>query len=326
MRDGADAHNERQPARRRALLYRGFASASTSHLRPRSSFITPQHQYAPCQFAAAGPHGATLTAVARSALPPYRFSASSPLERPYAVERASTPLTKAAVGGGGGGYAKPAVALPPKEYAPPPFKGLASAFGAKALILTVVKSYALSFGNTMFTADLEDSAITDEQITAAHKAAVELIAREVATVTLRRCLEKAAILALERRWSTKLLKDVGSSAKRKAAREGRFFAAGRVALTALRSSFLVHIATWAVEAAIDLLAYARGRMSARACARTVLHRAINRLICAVAGALGASVATLLLPGIGTFIGALLAESAGPYLTVAMFGEVGTFAA
>lgn len=120
--------------------------------------------------------------------------------------------------------------------------------------------------------------------------------------------------------------DVGASARRKATRDGRIFAAGRIALTALRSTLLVHLATWVVEAAIDVFACVRGRISARQCARIVLHRAVNRLICALSGALGASIATLLLPGMGTFIGALLAESAGPSLTVALLGEVGAFAA
>jgi hypothetical protein len=119
--------------------------------------------------------------------------------------------------------------------------------------------------------------------------------------------------------------DVSASARRKASRDGRFAAAGSIALTSLRSSLLVHIATWTVEALIDLAAMLRGRIRPKACARMVLHRALNRLICALAGAAGASVLTLFFPGLGTFIGALLAESAGPYLTAALLGEVHQFA-
>jgi hypothetical protein len=81
------------------------------------------------------------------------------------------------------------------------------------------------------------------------------------------------------------------------------------------------LATWTVEALIDIAAMLRGRIRPKACARMIVHRALNRLICALAGAAGASVLTLFFPGMGTFIGALLAESAAPYLTSALIGEV-----
>lgn len=116
---------------------------------------------------------------------------------------------------------------------------------------------------------------------------------------------------------------MGASARRKAARDGRFSAAARIALTSLRSSLLIHISTWTCEVLIDVAAMLRGRIKPKACARMIVHRALNRLICALSGAAGATLLTLFFPGMGTFIGALLAESAAPYLTAALIGEVTT---
>mmetsp|Transcript_26945 Transcript_26945/g.79434 ORF Transcript_26945/g.79434 Transcript_26945/m.79434 type:complete len:323 (+) Transcript_26945:72-1040(+) len=314
-----DAAHHRQNARRRALLYRGFASSTAVHGRPRS-FIRPHSHFLQ------EPH----LAPTRAGPSPYTFVAAAPKEPAPGVGRykASTfadPVAPPKTAGIAGMSGK-AFSAGGKEYAPPPFKGLLSAFGPKALLITVAKCYALSFGNMTFGAEMEEQTITDEQVTAAHRASVELILRELATTTLRRCLEKLSIAFLDRRWSNKLLKDVGASARRKAFRNGRLFAAARIALTSLRSSLLVQLATWAVEALIDIHAMLRKRILPKTCARMILHRALNRIICALAGAAGASAVTLIAPGTGTFVGALLAESAAPYLTIALLGDVQAFAA
>ncbi|KAJ1638302.1 hypothetical protein T492DRAFT_944861, partial [Pavlovales sp. CCMP2436] len=305
--------DERQSsARRRALLFRGFASASSTHGRPHS--LLPR-----------GPVFSTAAHAAHrpaSLLPRFAPVAAAPMERSFYGTR---PVTRSAGGdggaGGGASNAPSAAAAGSKLYPDPPFKGMGSAFKPLSLAITVVKCYGLSFGNLMFGAEMEEQAITDEQINSAHKASLELVLRELATTTLRRVLEKLAIVLLERRWANKLLKDVGASARRKAVRDGNFYAAARIALTSLRSSLLVHIATWTVEALIDVIAMLRGKLKPAACARTVLHRALNRLICALAAAAGASLLTLVFPGMGTFIGALLAESAAPYLTAMLLGDV-----
>lgn len=191
-------------ARRRALLYRGFASASSVHGRPRSLLR---------------PHGAIfdeahLATVRRGVgCAPYaHLVAAAPAEPSFGARRKLSPLTVAAsssdglgVGASKGGAGHSA-APPAKQYADPPFKGLLSALKPTSLAITVIKCYGLSFGNLMFGAEMEEQTITDEQINAAHKASLELVLRELATTTLRRLLEKLCILTLDKRWSTKLLK------------------------------------------------------------------------------------------------------------------------
>lgn len=347
MGDRADGCNARE--RRRTFLTRSFARASAVH--PLGPLSRPTLVSSMCSAGACG----------RGVGPAYRFAAPSPFEanpahKPSAITAAvSKPLHhQVPVSSSSGG----------KSYSLP-YKGLFSALYARALTLTIVKCYALSFGSVVYAADAENENLTDERIQSAHRAGMELTMREVATTSLRRLLEKLAILFLSPRWASKLLKvcprhavskalsprrapkefwgnalltrrfvhatptdpqDVAASARRKASRFGRLGAAPRMFLTTLRSSVLVHIATWAVEAAIDVLQYLRGQIRAGTCGRLVLHRTINRLICFVAGGSGAAVCTLVAPGMGTFVGALLAESAAPYLTIALFGDAHSFAA
>lgn len=200
---GAQERARHSSARRRALLYRGFASASGAYGRPRS--LLRPHVGAIFDDA----HLASARR-ATTCLPYAQFVAAAPAEPRVDTAQRLSPLALVAASSAEGvrfGAHKAApVGGAGKRYPEPPFKGLLSAFKPTSLTITVVKCYGLSFGNLMFGAEMEEQTITDEQINAAHKASLELVLRELATTTLRRLLEKAAILALDPRWSAKLLK------------------------------------------------------------------------------------------------------------------------
>lgn len=219
---GRDDDVQRQcSARRRALLYRGFASASSTHARPRS-FIRPHAGIFDGAHLAAARRSSTLAAPSSSLV------AAAPREAEFDVRRA----VRASARPYGDVFVHGSTPMPTglgKTYPEPPFKGLLSALKPLSLTITVVKCYGLSFGNLMFGAEMEEQTITDEQISSAHKASLELVLRELATTTLRRMLEKVAILALSRRAAHKLLKARGArrGVCSEAEREGR--SGGRLA-------------------------------------------------------------------------------------------------
>ncbi|KAJ0394586.1 hypothetical protein ATCC90586_003165 [Pythium insidiosum] len=153
--------------------------------------------------------------------------------------------------------------------------------------------------------------------------------KSMSILTCVRSLEETSLRLFRPRFVNKLVKDTSKSAMRKYMRtHSRFAAASLMLQTGMRANFLGHFAIFIVEEAhqIILILYRRYKSNRKALRGSTkeneekeegsepsflaitLKNATRSSLAVVTGGLGAAVGTLVRPGFGTMVGAMLGDT------------------
>lgn len=225
-------------------------------------------------------------------------------------------------------------------------KPLFSAFGAKSLAMTSLRSFLMFYlpllePHTNMEDDDEDFLQeTPEEshvdLVVPFKKSVKQIIRETTVVTTRRVLERLAVTYFSQRMAWKLLKDVPKSAVRKADRGMPtlvyFF---RISRTTFRGHFLGVAASWLVQVGIEIYRFfswminseeeidrADKAQRAKLLGKKVTCTTVKCGASLVFASIGAGIgATLFRPSAGQWIGCAAGDLAGPIIVSVCFEKV-----